>query len=118
MKKLTAKQKRFCEEYMKDLNATQAAIRAGYSKKTAGEIGYEHLKKPEIQAYIAKLQAETRERNKIDVDFVVRGIKEIAINGEKEEVRLKAYDLLGKHLGIYERDNRQKLTALVVKVEE
>lgn len=52
-KKLTDKQKRFCEEYMMDLNATQAAIRAGYSKKTAAEIGCENLIKPNIQAYIA-----------------------------------------------------------------
>jgi phage terminase small subunit len=49
---LTAKMKRFCEEYMKDLNATQAAIRATYSKKTAYSIGQENLKKPEIRNYI------------------------------------------------------------------
>jgi phage terminase small subunit len=49
---LTAKMKRFCEEYMKDLNATQAAIRSGYSKKTAYSIGQENLKKPEIKTYI------------------------------------------------------------------
>ncbi|NTW71381.1 MAG: terminase small subunit [Eubacteriaceae bacterium] len=47
MKKLTQKQKRFCDEYLIDLNAIQASIRAGYSVKTAGQIGDENLKKPE-----------------------------------------------------------------------
>ena len=51
MPKLTAKQERFCEEYLIDLNATQAAIRAGYSVESAGSIGSENLTKPEIRAY-------------------------------------------------------------------
>lgn len=57
-RKLTPKQKRFCDEYLIDLNATQAAIRAGYSKKTAYSIGQENLKKPEINAYIEKRMTE------------------------------------------------------------
>lgn len=52
MIRLTAKQKRFCDEYLIDCNATQAAIRAGYSRKTAGAIGYENLEKPQIKEYI------------------------------------------------------------------
>ena len=51
---MTEKQKLFCEEYLIDLNATQAALRAGYSEKTAYSIGNENLKKPEIQEYIQK----------------------------------------------------------------
>jgi len=51
MAKLTPKQKAFVEEYLIDLNATQAAIRAGYSPATAGSIGSENLKKPEIRAH-------------------------------------------------------------------
>ncbi|MEA5003845.1 MAG: terminase small subunit [Christensenella sp.] len=50
--RLTQKQKAFCEEYLIDLNATQAAIRAGYSAKTAGVIGDENLKKPYLRDYI------------------------------------------------------------------
>ena len=57
-KKLTAKQQRFCDEYLIDLNATQAAIRAGYSKQTAGVIGVENLKKPNIKLCIEKRMAE------------------------------------------------------------
>lgn len=58
MAKLTAKQQRFCDEYLIDLNATQAAIRAGYSEKTAGVIANENLKKPNIAEYIEKRMAE------------------------------------------------------------
>lgn len=52
MAKLTEKQKRFCDEYLIDLNATQAAIRAGYSAKNANNIASENLAKPNIQNYI------------------------------------------------------------------
>ena len=52
--KLTAKQRRFCDEYLIDMNAAQAAIRAGYSKKTAKQIGQENLTKPDLQEYIAE----------------------------------------------------------------
>ncbi len=52
---LTAKQRRFVEGYLIDLNATQAAIRAGYSEKTAGQVGFENLKKPQIRAEIVGL---------------------------------------------------------------
>lgn len=58
MDKMTAKQKRFCEEYLIDLNATQAAIRAGYSKNSARAIANENLTKPYIKEYIAKRMAE------------------------------------------------------------
>ena len=56
---MTDKQKRFCEEYLIDSNATKAAIRAGYSKKTAKEIGCENLTKPNIKEYIERKQQET-----------------------------------------------------------
>lgn len=58
MAKLTAKQQRFCDEYLIDLNATQAAIRAGYSVKTAAVIATENLKKPNVSEYIAKRMSE------------------------------------------------------------
>lgn len=103
---MTDKQKKFCDEYLIDLNATQAAIRAGYSIKTAKEIGCENLTKPNIAEYIAEKQEEYSHRNAITVDYVLNGIKDIAEQGEHENNRLKAFDMLGKHLGIYERDNK------------
>lgn len=69
--RLTAKQSLFVKEYLIDLNATQAAIRAGYSKKTAGQIGDENLRKPQIAAAIEKAKAERSERTQIDADWLL-----------------------------------------------
>ena len=76
--KLTAKQERFCQEYMIDLNASQAAIRAGYSVKTAGSVGAENLKKPEIQNRISELQKTIQERTEITQDMVIAEYAKIA----------------------------------------
>lgn len=71
MSKLTNKQEAFCLEYLIDLNATQAAIRAGYSEKTATEMGYENLSKPHIAEKISKLKHERSEKTKIDAEWVL-----------------------------------------------
>ena len=68
---LTAKQQRFVDEYLVDLNATQAAIRAGYSQKTARQVGAENLTKPVIADAVAKAQASRSERVQIDADWVL-----------------------------------------------
>lgn len=118
--KLTAKQQRFCDEYLIDLNATQAAIRAGYSEKTARVIATENLTKPAIKEYIdqrmeqmeAELVADSKEVMRY-LTSVLRGQSqsEIAVvegTGEgcslarlimkapDENQRLKAAELLGK----------------------
>ncbi len=62
MSSLTAKQERFCQEYVVDFNATQAAIRAGYSEHTAYSIGWENLRKPEIHTRITELSNETADQ--------------------------------------------------------
>lgn len=72
MAKLTAKQQRFCDEYLIDLNATQAAIRAGYSEKTAKQIGQENLTKPDIRKYIDERMAEKQKELIADQDEVMR----------------------------------------------
>jgi len=66
------------EEYLVDLNATQAAIRAGYSKKTAGAVGFENLRKPEIEAAIFEAKAARSERTKIDSDWLLRRLADEA----------------------------------------
>lgn len=86
MAKLTAKQQRFCDEYLIDLNATQAAIRAGYSKKTAYSIGQENLKKPEISAYIEKRMAEKEAELIADQDEVMRYLTSVMRRELKEAV--------------------------------
>ena len=75
---MTKKQKRFIEEYLIDLNATQAAIRAGYSPDTAKSIGSENLTKPDIQARIAKAMAERSRRTGVNADRVVMELAKIA----------------------------------------
>ncbi len=78
MEKLTPKQQRFVEEYLVDLNATRAAIDAGYSKKSARLIGCENITKPNIQEAIQKSKIERSERTKVTVDMV---LKELATFG-------------------------------------
>lgn len=77
---LNEKQQRFVEEYLVDLNGTQAAIRAGYSKKTAGQQAFELLKKPEIQHAISQAQAERSERTRVKQDDVIREIARLAFS--------------------------------------
>lgn len=74
---MNPKQRTFCEEYLIDLNATQAAIRAGYSEKTASEIGYENLRKPQIVEHITKLQQERSERTQITADSVLQELAKL-----------------------------------------
>lgn len=138
---MTKKQKRFIEEYLIDLNATQAAIRAGYSPDTAYSIGNENMKKPEIKTRIDKAMAERSKRTGVNADRVVMELAKIAFvnagdvidaetatvkpdaarddtaaiqsvkvktfgeDGLEREVKmadkLKALELLGKHLGMF-----------------
>lgn len=144
MAKLTAKQQRFVEEYLIDLNATQAAIRAGYSVKNAGKIGPELLGKTRIKNAIDKAMAERSRRTGINQDRVLLELAKIAfvnasdvINMDEATIRgdanredtaaiasvkvkriptedgdiverevktydkLKALELIGKHLGMF-----------------
>ena len=141
MAKLTEKQKRFAEEYLVDLNATQAAIRAGYSPDTANEQGSRLLANVNIKSTVDKMIAERSRRTGINADRVIREIAKIAFvnageivdldtallmdkisdddmaairsvkvktfgeDGVEREVKLadklKALELLGKHLGLF-----------------
>ena len=142
-RKLTDKQKKFVEEYLIDLNATQACIRAGYKTKTAMEQGYQLLQKTSVQEAIAESMAERSRRTGINQDRIVQELARIAfvkitdvvdpdgeintnasdddlaciesykvedsdsVNGSssKREVKLaskiKALELLGKHVGMW-----------------
>lgn len=147
---LTPKQERFIEEYLVDLNATKAAIRAGYSPKMAGHQGYENLTKPYICQRITDKKAERAKRTELTADMVVSEIRALAftrlhefyelVPGRKKAmVRLKPFDeltdaqraaiktilntrvglavelydkdgalkMLGEHLGIFEKHQRQ-----------
>lgn len=113
---LNARQTRFVEEYLVDLNATQAAIRAGYSKNTAAEIGYENLTKPHIQDAIAKGKKSISNRVEVTQDRVIAGMLEFAdadLSDEDQSIKpsdkLKAWEMLGRHVGLFEKDNSRKV---------
>jgi len=101
---LSDKQKMFCKEYIIDLNATQACIRAGYSEKTAKQIGCENLSKPYLQDEIAKLIKEREERVQLTADKVLEDIERVrglAEGSEQYSISLKASELQGKHLAMF-----------------
>lgn len=124
-KKLTEKQKRFVDEYLIDLNATQAAIRAGYSQKTAYAIGEENLRKPEIRTALKERIDQIRSGRIADTQeimeyltSVMRGesVGEELVNefigdgcsqptkvqkAPSEKDKLKAAELLGKRYGMF-----------------
>lgn len=77
LNKLTAKQTRFCEEYLIDLNATKAAERAKFSKKSAGQQAYQLLQKKEIQERITELQQARSKRTEIEADTVLIRLDQI-----------------------------------------
>jgi phage terminase small subunit len=80
MDRLTDKQARFCEEYLKDLNSTKAALRSGYSAKTCRAIGCENLTKPIIQERIRKKIKQISEDNEITVERIVKEIASAAFS--------------------------------------
>lgn len=84
---LTAKQRRFVEEYLVDLNATQAAIRAGYSSKTAASIGEENLRKPDIAKAVQEAQEKRSKRTEITQDAVLRELAKIGFADIRKVVR-------------------------------
>ena len=104
MAKLSPKQQRFVEEYLVDLNGTQAAIRAGYSEKTAAVIATENLRKPNIQVLIQEAKQKLSEKVGITQEFVIEGLRKEAEregDGASHSARVSAYGLLGKHLGMF-----------------
>ncbi|MCM8525680.1 MAG: terminase small subunit [Lentisphaeraceae bacterium] len=136
--KLTEKQKRFCQEYIKDLNSTQAAIRAGYAKSSAGVIACKLLKKDNVEEYLGELKKTLGEILQYEAEDIIKDIIEIKdrcmqavpvmvfdhaekcmVQKENREGQgvwefnsrdaLKALDMLGKHIGFYEKDNRRQV---------
>ena len=122
---MTAKQQRFCDEYLIDLDGTKAAIRAGYSPKTAAAIASENLRKPKLREYIAERMAEKEKELIADQDEVLKYLTSVLRGQSQSEVvvivssgdftteaqkvqkapdekeRLKAAELLGKRYGLY-----------------
>ena len=120
-RKLSKKHLIFCREYIVDLNATQAYIRAGYKPKAAGQAADRLLKNVKILAEILALYKERADRVGVSADYVLNGLLRVAERCMADETfdaagACKALELIGKHLGLFEKDNSQKggTTVLVV----
>ena len=108
---LTPKQARFVQEYLVDLNATQAAVRAGYSERTACEQGARLLANVKVREAIQAAEKKRQERTEITQDYVIGKLVEIADRTAsdcqdsdlKYSNKIKALELLGKHVGAFER---------------
>ena len=99
---MNAKQKRFCDEYLIDLNATQAAIRAGYSEKTARQIGQKMLSIVDVRAYIDEQLELIHTEKTADAREVLEYFTAVLRNkNASEKDRLKAAELLGKYYGLF-----------------
>jgi phage terminase small subunit len=108
---LNDKQAAFVREYLIDFNATQSAIRAGYSKRTAGSQAHDLLKIPEIQAALKVGQARLAQKTETEAEWVRRRLKEEADDFSEfasHSARIRALELLGKVNGIFEADNAQQ----------
>ncbi len=134
---LSDKQERFCREYITDHDATKAAIRSGYSHKTAGAIGAENLKKPQIRTRIEELEIPVCERLGITHQYVLTTLKEIrdkslqavpVMKYDREQKRMietgqyvfdsnganRATELMMKHLGML--TERHEINGSIINV--
>lgn len=93
MAKMTAKQQRFCDEYLIDLNATQAAIRAGYKERYAHTNANKLLQNTTIIEYIQKKQAEREQRTEVTQDMVLRELAIIAFSNAADYIKVVEKDL-------------------------
>ena len=101
---LTDKQKRFCEEYLVDLNATQAVIRAGYDTRHPNKVAYQLTNNPAVRLAIDALKAERHKNSDVTKDLVLRGIQKIIRKAEENNnltAALRGYEMLAKHLGMF-----------------
>lgn len=114
---LTAKQKRFCEEYIVDLNATQAAIRAGYSEHTASETGYENLRKPHMAEYIQKLMDERSERTEITADMVLREYAKIGFSNITDFLKINTAERVVERKSVTDADGNESIVPVYDMVQ-
>ncbi|QHM39148.1 hypothetical protein C7M37_00123 [Lactiplantibacillus plantarum] len=111
-RKLTPKQRKFADEYIKSGNATQSAIEAGYSKKTARVMGQENLLKPAIKSYIDERMAEIASKRIMDATEAVELLTSIARGETKETVYIGTAD------GVYEKHKEADLKTRISATKE
>lgn len=118
---MTAKQKLFCEEYLTDFNAKRAAIAAGYSEKTAKQIGSENLTKPDLIEYIEKNKKEMSERLQITRESQLLYLEKYKWQGridmrEYGTLALRAVEIQNKMLGLNEEKEQGMPIAAQINV--
>lgn len=131
---MNARQKKFCDEYLIDCNATQAAIRAGYSQKTAKQIGQENLTKPDLKSYIDEQLEILHNQKTADAQEVLEYLTAVMRGEHTEQVlklvgegvqtitdidvsareRLKAAELIGKRYGMFKDGLNVDLEPVVI----
>ena len=113
---LSDKHKAFCHEYIKDMNGTQAYIRAGYSEKGARVSASQLLSNPNIQEYLAELVQEKFDKANVTTEEIITGIADIARdNREETQHKLKAWDMLGRYMNIYEQEKKSEAPVIQIK---
>lgn len=135
MGKLTDKQDQFCREYVVDFNATQAAIRAGYSPRTANRQATRLLSKVHIKDRVGALKAKRANTANVSAEYVISSLKKVAercmqaepvldkLGNPTGEYRFehsganKAFELLGKHLGLYIDRHQEIKGDKIIEVE-
>jgi phage terminase small subunit len=117
---LTPKQAAFVREYLVDHNGTQAAIRAGYSAKTAASQAERLLRNVDIRAAVDAAQTKIAEKTETDAEWVRRRLKEEADDFSEfssHSARIKAIELVGKINGVFEKDNEQQKPTVFTRIE-
>lgn len=112
MKKLTLKQKIFADEYIITRNATESALKAGYSKRTAHSIGNENLKKPEIKSYISERLAELDKETIARQDEVLQYFTSV-MRGEHTEQVLISRGEIGQGITSIEVSAKDRIRAAI-----
>lgn len=110
---LTDKQERFCNEYLSDFNATQAAIRAGFSKKTATEQGYQLLMKPAVQEYLQSMKEKIASKFDVTHERVLQEIVRVAFQDAR-----KFYNEDGSLIPIHLLDDDAAAALAGMEIEE
>jgi phage terminase small subunit len=115
---LTAKQEEFCRQFTVDFNGTQAAIRSGYSRRTAAVIAHENLRKPQIQSCIAQIVKRRNATTEITAQTVIREIALVAFakGWVADRDRLRGLEALAKMLGLY-RMSRSEMDEILGQTE-
>lgn len=116
---MNVKQQRFCDEYLIDLKAGAAAVRAGYSKNNPDQIAYQLLQKASVVAYLANKAQTVATKLGVTADFVLGSLKSIHDNTAPKrheanpQAALKALDFMGKHLKLWDNEDKQQTQVTV-----